>query len=354
MKVTFGVIGRTATDSELCDGQTVKTRVLVSELQNKYPDSEIVIADTYNYKKNPLKMVYSIINAMVKSDVVFVLLSRNGMKVIFPIINSMNIFLKKPILHDCIGGGWDTFVQRYSGIGREIKKFTVNWVESQNEKEKLNALGYDNVEYLPNFKRLNCIAEKKLKLVYPEQFRFCTFSRVNEAKGVGKACEAVIEINRELGYVKATLDIYGPIEDNYDTFINKYVEQANGAITYHGAVPSEKSVETLTDAYALLFPTTFYGEGFPGTLIDAFSSGVPIIATDWHLNGEIIQDGYTGLLYDPEQPEKLKELMEKLMADPALVFEMRKNCLAEAKKYSPDKVMDVINAKINAVCNDKA
>ena len=351
MKFTFGVIGRTATDSELCDGQTVKTRVLVSELQNKYPDSQIVIADTYNYKKHPLKMVCNIINVMVKSNVIFVLLSRNGMKVIFPIINSMNIFLKKPILHDCIGGGWDTFVQRCPGIGKEIKKFTVNWVESQNEKEKLNALGYDNVEYLPNFKRLNCVAEEKLRLVYPEQFRFCTFSRVNEAKGIGKACEAVIKINREFGYAKAILDIYGPIEDNYDISINKYVEQANGAITYHGAVPSEKSVEILTDAYALLFPTTFYGEGFPGTLIDAFSSGVPIIATDWHLNGEIIQDGYTGLLYDPEKPEKLKELMEKLMDDPAMVFEMRKHCLAEAKKYSPDKVMDVINAKINAVCN---
>ena len=114
-------------------------------------------------------------------------------------------------------------------------------------------------------------------------------------------------------------------------------------------ISADKSVEILTGAYALLFPTTFYGEGFPGTIIDAFSAGVPIIATDWHLNGEIIQEGYTGLLYDPEKPEKLEELMEYLMSAPELVFTMRKQCLKEAKRYDPERVMETIQKKVGFV-----
>ena len=350
----YGIIGRTAEGTELCDGQTIKTRVLAEEIKHAYPDSTIIVADTYNYKKRALHLISRIIKILKECDIVFILLSRNGMRVIFPLVNSLNTLFHRSIFHDCIGGALDELVKHNPKLIVELNKFSVNWVESRQLKLRLEELGVKNVEYLPNFKRLNSVSIDELKPFSGNIFKFCTFSRVNEAKGIGRAAQAIIHLNKQSGHQVAALDIYGPIEDHYDEILNQYINESNGAVVYKGVIPSDKSVEVLKEYYVLLFPTTFYGEGFPGTVIDAFSSGLPIIATDWHLNGEIIQDGYTGLLYDPEQPEKLKELMEKLMDDPALVFEMRKNCLAEAKKYSPDKVMDVINAKINAICNDKA
>lgn len=346
----YGIIGRTAQGTELCDGQTIKTRTLVEEIHRMDTNSKILIADTYNYKKRGFIIFYKIIEVLKESDIVFILLSRNGMKVIFPIVNSLNVLFKKPILHDCIGGSLDDIVKRHPQLIKQINKFSVNWVESERLKERLENLGVKKVEYLPNFKRVKCIEEDSLVLEYPNQFRFCTFSRVNEAKGIGRACEAVININIKYGFTKARLEIYGPIEENYD--VKRYVDMSNGAISYNGVISADKSVETLAGAYALLFPTTFCGEGFPGTIIDAFSAGVPIIATDWHLNGEIIQDGYTGLLYDPEQPEKLEELMEYLMNAPELVFTMRKQCLEEAKKYAPEKIMETIKKKIESILSE--
>ena len=345
----YGIIGRMAEGTELCDGQTIKTRVLAEEIKRMYLDSKIIVADTYNYKKKMLHLLGRIIKILMECDVVFILLSRNGMKMIFPLVNGLNALFHKPIFHDCIGGSLDELVKQNPKLIGQLNKFSVNWVESEQLKSRLEELGVKNVEYLPNFKRLNCIEADRLVLSYPKQFRFCTFSRVNEAKGIGRACEAVIDINRKYGFTKAKLDIYGPVEDNYDDTLKRYIDSSNCAISYHGVVAADKSVEILADTYALLFPTTFYGEGFPGTIIDAFSAGIPIIATDWHLNAEIIREGHTGLLYNPQEPERLKELMEYLMDSPDLVFTMRKHCLEEAQKYSPEKVMKTIQKKIDSV-----
>ena len=44
--------------------------------------------------------------------------------------------------------------------------------------------------------------------------------------------------------------------------------------------------------FALLFPTYFHGEGFAGCLIDAFFAGIPVIATDWLYNKDIINNSF--------------------------------------------------------------
>lgn len=85
-----------------------------------------------------------------------------------------------------------------------MNSFSVNYVESHSLVEELKKAGVTNAEYLPNFKRLNVVEEDSLELTYPKKFRFCTFSRVNEAKG--RTCQAVIDINQKYDCVKAKLE----------------------------------------------------------------------------------------------------------------------------------------------------
>ena len=347
----LGIVGR-STD-QLCDGQTIKTRVLVEELKRKYPCAEIFLVDTYQYQKHPWSILKNLFICMKESQAVFVLLSRNGMRVIFPIINFLNRFYRKPILHDCIGGSLDVLAEKYPGIRLQLNRFDVNWVESPNLKMRLEKMGIRNVVYLPNFKRLNVLPEGQLRKNDQRPFRFCTFSRVNEAKGVGRAAEAIIQINRKAGRIEASLDVYGPIEEDYGHVLKRYAELSDGAVAYRGVASPDQSVEILKDYYALLFPTTFDGEGFPGTVIDALSAGLPIIATQWHCNGEIIAHGKTGFLYPVEQPEQLGELIERAMLDAQSIFEMRKNCVKEAMKYDADTVMGVICDKLDKVVSSQ-
>lgn len=342
----IGVIGRTAFGTSLCDGQTIKTRILVEELNRRYPDAQICVADTYNYKKRAWDVLRSLFVCMKNSQVVFVLLSRNGMRTIFPVVNFLNLFFRRPVFHDCIGGSLDTLAERYPNLKKQIKRFDVNWVESPNLKKRLEDMGIHNAEYLPNFKRLTVLPEQELKQKKCEPYSFCTFSRVNEDKGIGRAAEAVIQINQAAEKRLATLDIYGPVEGDYGRVLDRYLAAGDGAVRYMGVADQNKSVETLKKYDTLLFPTTFAGEGFPGTLIDAFCAGLPVIATDWHFNGEIITEGVTGFLYPADEPWQLRQRMEQAVKNPEAMLAMGKNCLREAARYDADTVMQVICERI--------
>ena len=108
-------------------------------------------------------------------------------------------------------------------------------------------------------------------------------------------------------------------------------------------VDSDKSVEVLKNYYALLFQTYYEGEGFAGTIIDAYSAGVPIIASDWKYNSELINDN-TGCLYPTGNQNTFINILEKTGEDPALMLYRKKYCLEEAKKY---EITRVVNELIN-------
>ena len=57
-------------------------------------------------------------------------------------------------------------------------------------------------------------------------------------------------------------------------------------------------------------------EGLPLVLLEAASAGLPIVATDVGGNGEIVLDGRTGLLVEPEDPEALSNAMRQSMVAP--------------------------------------
>ena len=195
---------------------------------------------------------------------------------------------------------------------------------------------------MPNFKRLPILSVEELDLTVPSVFRFCTFSRVTESKGILTAADAIKYLNERAGRKIATLDVYGEVESEFTEAFNKCLSDNPDVVFYKGKVSYDKSVETIKDYYMLLFPTTHSGEGFPGTLIDAFSAGLPIIATDWKYNAELIKDGVTGYCYPPKDINLFKELLWRSIQDPSVVFEMKGNCLKEAGKYTPESIMGII------------
>ena len=205
----------------------------------------------------------------------------------------------------------------------------------------MQKLGVNNAIYLPNFKKLNIITEAELCTEYQEPYKLCTFSRVMKEKGIEDAIDAVRAINVKYGKTVITLDIYGPAEEAYFKHLEEVLAE-DSACSYCGVVAANESVEALKDYYALLFPTHWKHEGIPGTIIDALSAGVPIIARRWQYCDEMITDGETGLPYDFEKPDLLKNRIEYAISHPKEITAMKKNCLAKASLYSEDYVMKQI------------
>lgn len=95
----------------------------------------------------------------------------------------------------------------------------------------------------------------------------------------------------------------------------------------------------LKEYYMLLFPTYWNGEGMPGTIIDALSAGLPIIARRWEFCDDMIDDMLTGLVYEFNQPEELERRIEFAVENPAIIANMKKTCLDKALEYSEDCVI---------------
>ena len=108
----------------------------------------------------------------------------------------------------------------------------------------------------------------------------------------------------------------------------------------------DKSVDAIKDYYALLFPTCWLGEGFAGTIIDAFSAGLPVVASDWNCNKEIVDNRITGILYPNDEQKDLYESVKWIIEHSEQLFEMKKNCIREAKKYLPSQHIEKIISKM--------
>ena len=95
----------------------------------------------------------------------------------------------------------------------------------------------------------------------------------------------------------------------------------------------------LKDYFILLFPTHYFTEGIPGTIIDAYAAGVPVICSRWQNFDDLIDEGKTGFGYDFKDRQGLKTKLLKIANDPLIVNELRENCINRAKYYTPAKAI---------------
>lgn len=333
----IGIIGRVADGVELYDGQTVTTRIIRDELANRLSAS-VYCVDTYNYKhRAPACLVRSFI-CLFRCDHIFVLLSNNGCRFFLPFLYYLNKFFHRRIYHRIIGGSFGKNIQTHPNWVKYLNSFIVNLAEGRAQVDALERAGVTNVVETYTFRNAQIVTERDFPEYDHPPFRFCTFCRVTKSKGIGDAIQAVTEINREHGS-SARLDIYGPIDEEYREEFEALLAQSNGAAQYIGCVSPKESVETLKGYFMHLFPTTWKGEGLPGTLVDCFAAGLPTIATDWNLNADILREGKTGYCYDWRHPELLAEKMLYCMEHPDVVAKMRFECIKEAVKYQPNASM---------------
>jgi len=74
------------------------------------------------------------------------------------------------------------------------------------------------------------------------------------------------------------------------------------------------------------------------TVLEAYAHGVPVIGSNRGGIPEIMEDGETGFVFDPEWPETLSLAVEQFLHSPELVSRMRQNVLEKSKAFSPERI----------------
>lgn len=92
----------------------------------------------------------------------------------------------------------------------------------------------------------------------------------------------------------------------------------------------------------MLFPTYWSGEGFPGVIIDAYIAGVPVIASDWNFNKEVVSDDF-GIIVPPRDENSLFLTMKDVLDGKYNLYAMSRACQNKAQQYDNRVVLSERN-----------
>jgi len=341
-KYKIGTCGHYDLINTIPNGQTVKTINVTNELKKHYGSENIKVISTHDWKKRPLKLFFNLISLARTSQNILIFPDYNGVQVILPILNFLKKFYKFSLYYVVIGAWLPDLLKNKKRLRKHVKSLDGLFVETNTLKEQLYLYDIKQTYVFPNFKQIKIVNENELIMNHTIPFRLCFFSRVTPQKGIIELINTIMQINIELGKPTFLLDIYGPIDKDFEKDFIKMIEDFPSEINYCGIVDPYDSVTVLKNYFLQVFPTKYKTEGFPGSILDSYCAGVPVLVSRWNSWNDIVEEGKTGLSYDFDNTLDLKNKLIYISKNPNRIIDMKTNCIEEAKKFEPKKIIKIV------------
>jgi glycosyltransferase involved in cell wall biosynthesis len=160
--------------------------------------------------------------------------------------------------------------------------------------------------------------------------RFALFvGRLTSEKGLRTLIESWRQVTPRLP-LKIVGD--GPLADS----VSQAARDIPG-LEWLGRQPQYKVMELMKAAVILIVPSVWY-ECFPMIVVEALASGLPVIASNIGSLSSIIENGRTGLHFDPGNADDLARKVTWALDNPNEITRMRRNARSEYKsKYCADR-----------------
>lgn len=154
--------------------------------------------------------------------------------------------------------------------------------------------------------------------------RFVYVGQVREYKGIRILAEAAERLD-----ASTIVDVYGPIFDD----LPPALFDRHRRIFYKGILDYRDVVSTMREYDAFVLPTMARTEGYPGSIVEAYIAGLPVIATACGAIPEIV-DETSGILVEPRNVESLYQAMKRLTDDSELYVRLCKGARERASQFS--------------------
>ena len=217
-----------------------------------------------------------------------------------------------------------TKIHRTTGIYSKINYICLTKF-NKNKLLQLKQIKPERVFVKPNFTKNNEeISINTQNKQRKNQFIF--IGRLERIKGI----DFLLNVWKELGDVTSKLIVCGI--GSLENYCKEYISKYNLNIEMKGLVSNEEVKELVSESLALIMPTMWY-EGFPMTIVEAFSVGTPVICPNMGNVGNLVEDGITGYKYDDKN--ELEQIIEdKNMNLTQSVQEIYNNRYTEAMNYN--------------------
>jgi glycosyltransferase involved in cell wall biosynthesis len=134
--------------------------------------------------------------------------------------------------------------------------------------------------------------------------------RLYEAKGIHLLADAWMR----WGESAPNLDIIGDGPIMHDLRRSLEASPARERVTLLGQLPRDETLLRLARAKLLIVPSTCF-EGFPVVIQEAYSLGVPVVASRLGSLTELVQERVTGEYIDPSDPENIHSTVQRIWND---------------------------------------
>ena len=175
-------------------------------------------------------------------------------------------------------------------------------------------------------------------------------ARVCEDKGIDvifRFADYIVNNKKVKDKYPIKINLYGPLDNLIDksgfyAHIEKY-----SFMNYYGVIEPSKVYDILSENDVLVLPTHYPGEGLPGSIVEAYIAGLPVIVSKWRFLPEFVKKG-CGFVYDLDREIDFYNYILCLYNDHQLLLDMKQNAKAEGLLYMDKYAWDIINKYIKS------
>jgi len=324
-------------------GESIKNHTMIARFREVY--DKVLVFNIVGVKHRPwrvMKLVFFLFHYSQAKIVVSA-----STRFTYDVFRFLRLLGRNNVYYWVVGGVFPQLIDKNHYNPAVYRRLKGIFVQSPRMVADLEKKGISNAIYVSNSKRIDyqpAIVARDCNKV-----RFVFLSRVHPSKGCPLIIESAKWLNANGYHDRFSVDFFGAIDACYPEFEPSIKEIDN--VNYRGFLTLDKDgYDTLAQYNMMLFPTFWSGEGFPGIVIDAFTAGLPVLASDWNFNPDLIEDGVTGMIIPNQNQLALTEAMRLVLDGKVDLKSMAENSWHKAMDYDVRKVLSIENLqKLNVL-----
>lgn len=336
------VLGYFGFQNNQIDGQTIKTRSIFDLLCKKCDSTKSIhYFDTQQIKISPLRIL-ALLKGIVVSKKIVYLPGYNNLNFFFPILYLVSKICKNEVYYVVVGGWLTEYIAVKKLHFEMLKRVKKIFPENRETVEILRSkFGFNNVSRLPNFREIPPLVDfvnhgPGLKVVF--------MARINKMKGIDTLFEVSDYFENDSRFKsKLSIDFFGPIHsEDYDYFFDNLKLHPN--TKYCGVLIPESIYAVLSKYDVLILPTKYYTEGFPGSILDAYASGIPVIVSKWKFAEEFVEERKSGFIVPfSNNVSEINRCLEELLLNKNLLALMKNNAKKRSLEFSTENAWKILS-----------
>lgn len=195
--------------------------------------------------------------------------------------------------------------------------------------QKLKVFDENKFYIKPNFISNNVKIDKEYLSKRENQIIY--IGRLDESKGV----KLLLDFWKNIDYINLVIYGTGPLEE----YVKKFIKDNNlKNVFYYGFIENVDAIKAISKSKALILPTQWY-EGFPMTIIEAFSVGTPALVSDLGNCSMIVENNVNGFKFSKIDEQLTKAIKKIIYSDKIYITTLNDYIKNYTKEDNYEKLM---------------